>query len=152
MLDKIGKQIELQRQSSDQVLEQKSIQLDALQSRVADVIAEELQQQELTQKQLMKVINEKAEAIKKEIGIEQSESSEMIGSMQQYLEEDVPNLYDRLKESIKDREQTEEMILKQIQDEFVSVQNKLAEEKRMREEGEEILLNRIKDIRARVQD
>ena len=66
MLDKIGKQIELQRQSSDQVLEQKSIQLDALQSRVADVIAEELQQQELTQKQLMKVINEKAEAIKKE--------------------------------------------------------------------------------------
>ena len=152
MLDKIGKQIELQRQSSDQVLEQKSIQLDALQSRVADVIAEELQQQELTQKQLMKVINEKAEAIKKEIGIEQAESSEMIGSMQQYLEEDVPNLYDRLKESIKDREQTEEIILKQIQDEFVTVQNKLAEEKRMREEGEEILLNRIKDIRARVQD
>lgn len=100
----------------------------------------------------MKVIDEKAETIKKEIGIEHAESSEMIGSMQQYLEEDVPNLYDRLKESIKDREQTEEIILKQIQDEFVTVQNKLAEEKRMREEGEEILLNRIKEIRARVQD
>ena len=76
----------------------------------------------------------------------------MINSMQQYLEEDVPNLYDRLKESIKDREQTEEMILKQIQDEFTAVQEKLVEEKQMREEGEELLLNRIKEIRARVQD
>ena len=49
--------------------------------------------------------------------------------MQQYLEEDVPNLYDRLKESIKDREMTEEMLVKQIQDEFKTVQDKLAEEK-----------------------
>lgn len=71
MLDKIGKQIELQRQSSEQVLESKGIQLDSLQSRVADVIAEELQQQELTQRQLMKVIDEKSEAIKKEIANEQ---------------------------------------------------------------------------------
>ena len=49
--------------------------------------------------------------------------------MQQYLEEDVPNLYDRLKESIKDREMTEEMLVKQIQDEFKTVQDKLAVEK-----------------------
>lgn len=48
MLEKIGKQIDLQRHASDQMLEQKSITLDALQSKVADIIAEDLQQQEAT--------------------------------------------------------------------------------------------------------
>ena len=55
--------------------------------------------------------------------------------MTQYLEEDVPNLYVRLKESIRDREQTEEMLIKQITQEFQTVQEKLAEEKRLREEA-----------------
>jgi hypothetical protein len=34
--------------------------------------------------------------------------------MQQYLEEDVPNLYDKLRDSIKEREKTEEILFKQI--------------------------------------
>lgn len=41
--------------------------------------------------------------------------------MQQYLEEDVPNLYDKLRESVKEREQTHEILFKQIQDEFNTV-------------------------------
>ena len=45
LLEKVGKQIELQKQKNDQMLEAKSMQLDNLQQNVADVIAEEMQRQ-----------------------------------------------------------------------------------------------------------
>lgn len=60
------------------------------------------------------MIEEKSEALRREIASELDQSSETIVAMQQYLEEDVPNLYDKLRDSVKEREQTEEILLKQI--------------------------------------
>jgi hypothetical protein len=92
------------------MLEQKTVVLDGLQSKVADIIAEELQVQESVDNNLLSMIGDRADGIKKEIGTEQNLSSEAINTLRLYLEEDVPNLYDRLRDGIREREETEEMM------------------------------------------
>ena len=46
-------------------------------------------------------------------------------------------MYDSLKQGISDRESTEELLSKQISDEFAIVQERLAQEKSLREAQEE---------------
>ena len=46
LLDKVGKQIELQKQSNEQLIDVKSKQLDELQTKTAEVIAEEIANQQ----------------------------------------------------------------------------------------------------------
>jgi len=58
------------------------------------------------------LITDRADGIKKEIGSEQNLSNEAISTLRVYLEEDVPNLYDRLRDGIREREETEEMMQK----------------------------------------
>ena len=57
-----------------------------------------------------------------------------------------------MKQGIQEREQTEELISKQISEEFSHVQSGIAEEKRLREEQEEFMLGRLQEIRAKMQD
>ena len=61
-------------------------------------------------------------------------------------------LYETLKQGIQEREQTEELISKQISEEFANVQGSIADEKRHREEQEEVMLERLQEIRAKMQD
>ena len=64
------------------------------------------------------MVKDRADQIKKEISLEQNLSNEAINTLRVYLEEDVPNLYDRLRDGIREREETEEMMQKQIHEEF----------------------------------
>ena len=62
------------------------------------------------------------------------------------------HLYDSLKQGISDRERTEELLSKQISDEFAIVQERLAQEKSLREAQEEQMLGAMADIKAKFQD
>ena len=61
----------------------------------------------------------------------------------------MPHLYDSLKQGISDRERTEELLSKQISDEFAIVQERLAQEKSLREAQEEQMLGAMADIKAK---
>ena len=65
--------------------------------------------------------------------MEAEQSDQTVSSLRDYLQTQVPLLYDSLKVSIGDRELTEETLSKQISDEFALVQERLAQEKSLRE-------------------
>ena len=67
------------------------------------------------------MIREKTQQIKQDIQIEGGHSNEVINNLRNYLENDIPMLYETLKQGIQEREQTEELISKQISEEFANV-------------------------------
>ena len=73
-------------------------------------------------------------------------------NLRNYLENDIPMLYETMKQGIQEREATEELISKQVSEDFANVQAGIAEEKRLREEQEEVMLTRLQEIRAKMQD
>jgi len=68
------------------------------------------------------------------------------------LEQEVPTLYDTLKNGSTERQQTSEMITKQMNEEFNNITQGIQDEKRMREEQEEAMLGMLKEIFAKVKD
>lgn len=57
-----------------------------------------------------------------------------MGTLEKYLEEDIPALYENLKLGINEREQTEELLLRQISEEFTNIHSEIVNEKKAREE------------------
>ena len=78
LLDKVGKQIELQKQSNEQLIEVKAKQLDELQTKTAEVIAEEIAHQQATDENIDNLIKEKTQEIKRDIQVEGGHSNEVI--------------------------------------------------------------------------
>jgi hypothetical protein len=57
-----------------------------------------------------------------------------VGTLEKYLEEDIPSLYESLKLGINEREQTEELLLRQVSEEFQTIHSEIVDEKKAREE------------------
>jgi hypothetical protein len=67
--------------------------------------------------------------------VRESESGcEAVVTLQNYLEEEIPALYENLKNGVSEREQTEELILRQISEEFTNIHSEIVDEKKAREE------------------
>ena len=60
----------------------------------------------------MRQIEEKAVTVKQEIYKEAENGNEIVSTLQNYLEEEIPALYENLKNGVSEREQTEELILR----------------------------------------
>ena len=54
--------------------------------------------------------------------------------LERYLEEDIPTLYEALRQGSAEREQTEDLILRQVGEEFAGVHQEIVGEKKAREE------------------
>lgn len=65
-----------------------------------------------TEYKLMKQIEDRAIAVKHDIYREAEQSGEIVTTLQNYLEQEIPQLYEGLKAGINEREQTEEVILR----------------------------------------
>lgn len=68
------------------------------------MIAEELRVREDSEIKLMRQIEEKAVGVKQEILRESEQSNEIVATLQNYLEDDIPGLYENLKAGIYERE------------------------------------------------
>lgn len=68
------------------------------------MIAEELRVREDSEIKLMRQIEEKAVGVKQEILRESEQSNEIVATLQNYLEDDIPGLYENLKAGINERE------------------------------------------------
>lgn len=82
----------------------------------------------------MKAIEEKALQVRSEIVRESESGCEAVVTLQNYLEDEIPSLYENLKNGINEREQTEELILRQISEEFTNIHSEIVDEKKAREE------------------
>ncbi len=69
----------------------------------------------------MKQIEEKAHGVKSEIVREAESRTEIFATLQNYLEVEIPSLYENLKTGVNEREQTEELLLRQIGEEFQKI-------------------------------
>ncbi len=72
--------------------------------------------------------------MRSEISKEAESGNEAVVTLQTYLEEEIPALYENLKTGVNEREQTEELILRQISEEFTNIHSEIVEEKKSREE------------------
>jgi len=100
------------------MIEGKHAELQKMQERVAQAIAEELRVRKEVETKLQKSIEEKSYQIKQEIAREADSKTEVVATLQNYLEVEIPQLYEGLRGGINEREQTEEMLLRQISEEF----------------------------------
>ena len=74
---------------------------------MADIIAEEIQNQEVADDQLVALIRDRTRDIRNDIFQESVMSSECIDTLKIQLEQQIPKLFDAIKESIYQREETE---------------------------------------------
>lgn len=126
LLDQVGKQIEQQKRQNEQMIETKAAQLDRVQSRVADAIAEEMNIQESVDDELCQLIQERTNQLQYDIETESDLNQRTVEQLRDCLQTQIPHLYDSLKDTIGQREATEEALQKQISDEFAIVQERLA--------------------------
>lgn len=68
------------------------------------MIAEEMKIREESELRLRRQIQEKAVQVQQEILREAQSSGEIVGTLEKYLEEDIPSLYESLKIGINERE------------------------------------------------
>mgnify|MGYP001806952243 CR=1 FL=1 len=61
-------------------------------------------------------------------------------------------MYESLKLGINEREQTEELLLRQVSEEFQTIHSEIVEEKKSREEQEEAMLEMLKEIISKVKE
>ena len=85
---------------------------------------------------MRQLIQERTRQIHDDIANEAEQSDQTVETLRDYLQTQVPQLYDSLKQSISSREAMEEGLGKQISEEFAVVQERLAQEKYLRETQE----------------
>ena len=100
----------------------------------------------------MRSIEEKSLQVHQEIQKETEAGNEILVTLSNYLEEEIPALYENLKNGIGEREQTEELILRQISEEFTNIHSEIVNEKKAREEQEEAMLEMLKEIISKVKE
>lgn len=61
---------------------------------------------------------------------ESQQSFEIVGVLERYLDEDIPALYENLKIGINERQQTEELLLRQLSEEFTTIHSEIVNEKK----------------------
>jgi hypothetical protein len=126
--------------------------LQELQGKIAQLIADEMRTREESEFRLRKQIQEKALLVQQEIIREAQSGGEIVGTLEKYLEEDIPTLYEGLKQGINEREQTEQLLLRQVQEEFTNIHQEIVDEKKAREEQEEAMLEMLKEIISKVKE
>jgi len=72
-------------------------------------------------------------------------------NLRRYLEDDVPRLYEMLREETKSREQMEKQMLSVAMAEVAELQGVIAAEKQKREDTEEVMLRMMEDAVAKMQ-
>ena len=92
------------------MLEAKATHLDRFQSRVADVIAEEISIQQGIDDELRQLIKERTQSLQEAIAEENDRNDETVQNLRDYLQHSIPALYEQLKQSIAHRETIEETI------------------------------------------
>ena len=75
----------------------KAQQLDRLQTRVADVIAEEINVQQNIDDELRELIKDRTKQLASDIVGEAEQSANTVENLHDCLENQIPNLYDSLK-------------------------------------------------------
>ena len=107
------------------------------------MIAEEQQRQQQLDNNVQSLILDRTAAIKLDIQKETVHSNAVVDKLRNYLDKEIPEIVSQVRAGVQEREQTEELIQKQISEEFAMVQQGIAEEKRLREEQEEAMLTRL---------
>ncbi len=117
-LNKIEQQIDVERKEREELINHKHQDLNVMQTKIAQQIAEEVKVRKDVELRLLKQIDEKSSQVNAEIAKEADSRNEVVFTLQNYLEVEIPTLYDSLKAGVNEREQTEEMMLRQIGEEF----------------------------------
>ena len=103
------------------MLETKAAMLDRLQSRAADIIAEEISDQQAIDGDLRQLILDRTLQLQADIELEMDQSEGAVETLREYLHTQIPILYDSLKQGISEREAIEESLSKRISDEFALI-------------------------------
>ena len=69
-----------------------------------------------------------------EIQREAELGEQALQTLNRYLEEDIPTMYEAIKQSAAERMQTEEIMVKQIGEEFKRIDEEIEAERKVREE------------------
>jgi hypothetical protein len=88
----------------EELLQGKQQELGSLQQKIAGLIQEESKVREEAEYKLMRQIEEKAVAVRQDIGREAESSGEIVSTLQNYREEEIPALYEGLKVGVHERE------------------------------------------------
>ena len=130
----------------------KHAELQKLQEKIAGLIADEIKVRKGAEDKLAGMIEERSYTVRQEINKEAEMKTEVVATLQNYLEVEIPQLYENLRSGVSEREQTEELLLRQISEEFQNIQGNITEEKKLREEYEEKMLEMLKEVINRVKD
>merc|ERR1712048_973026 len=104
-----------------------------------------------SEERILQVFESKRVAIRDDMLSVGRTASNNEANLRRYLEDDVPKLYEMLREETKSREQMEKQMLSVAMSEVVELQGVIAAEKKAREDTEEVMLRMMEDAVAKMQ-
>lgn len=131
--------------------EEKGIQIMQLDARLQEAMEAEQESQRNSEEAILSVFAEETAALVSQIDTDSACRIEAEGSLREYLETDIPNLYESLKEEVGKREEMEQRMLDIAMENVTRLQASILEEKKAREDTEEAMLRMMEDVVAKMQ-
>merc|ERR1712224_719411 len=104
-----------------------------------------------TSEKILKVFEDKTACLKDEISSSSKVRTENEARLRRFLEVDIPKLYEGLKEEVENREIMEQRMLKKAMDEVTQLRGAILAEKKAREDTEEAIIRMMEDVVSKMQ-
>ena len=149
-IQKIEKTLDEELHTRDSYFEIKTHELNEFQGRIQEAFTKSTKIRKENETKIYKIIDDKVESIKLRMIEENKALKDSEAESKEYIEQDVPKLYEFVQNCVADREEMENSLNKKLDTGLSEIENELSVETRTREETEEAMLAMLRDVVSRI--
>ena len=117
----VSQGIEEEEEFRENLIESKTKEVHIMENKIRTILEAEFNSRREAEQRLLSQIEEKTNIIKNELKKESQLRQESIETLQQYLDVDIPKIYETLRAESEEREQMESAIMKQFNEDYVNI-------------------------------
>jgi len=129
----------------------KTNEISSFEKELQTALKAEQAQLRNAEQRVLSIFESKRTAIRDEMLRTTRSAGDNAGNLRRYLEEDVPKLYEMLKEETRSRDAMEKQMMGTAMEEVTELQQIIAAEKKKREDTEEVMLRMMEDAVSKMQ-
>lgn len=127
-------------------------EINNLDNKLTSKLEHEILGRKESEQKLNRYLEEKVNFLKADIAMETKIRSEIIESLNLTLENDLPKLFDLVKQEANEREECDNLTLRKTADEIKKLNEAVTSQKKNREESESSIFEMLKDLVNRVKN
>eukprot|EP00931_Biecheleriopsis_adriatica_P058107 TRINITY_DN34527_c0_g1_i1.p1 TRINITY_DN34527_c0_g1~~TRINITY_DN34527_c0_g1_i1.p1 ORF type:complete len:291 (+),score=84.13 TRINITY_DN34527_c0_g1_i1:68-874(+) len=150
-LGKFQKDLEVERDTRDRLAKTKTDEIVCIDRALQQNLEAEQQALRETETRILQLFESKTHSLKEEMTSSGRLRMENEANLRRYLDQDIPKLYEALKEEVSNREAMEQRMLRKAMEEVAQLQTAISEERKAREDTEEAMLRMMEDVVTKMQ-